>query len=265
MSLVEVVHEDAIAFLHLNRPDQRNALSIELCDAVADALGEVEDAARVVILGGNGKVFCSGADLAAVGGGGSGGETGGGIVFLPHFEAMLEAVARFRLPTIAQIHGAALGGGLQLATACDFRIVADEAKLGIPSTRLGVVVNLENVRRQVLLTGLAVAREVLMTGRTFTGVEAAAAGLANRSVPGPELDAATRAFAEGIVSLAPLSVQGAKRALQAVLNATGDPRVHDPDAAAEIDRLVREAYASEDLAEGIQAMRDKRPPRFTGA
>lgn len=259
MSLVKVTREGAVAFLELSRPEQRNALSVGLCDAIVDALEDIdsEPTTRVVVLRGRGKVFCAGADFAAVAG-------GGGMEFLPRFERMLEAVARFRLPTVAQINGAALGGGLQLAAVCDFRVAADDAKLGIPSTKLGIVVNLENVRRQVLLTGPAVAREVLMTGRTFTGLEAAAAGLVNRSVPVAELPKETHAFAEDIASLAPLSVQGAKRAIQVVLDSTGDASSSAPEDAAEIDRLVEEAYTSEDLVEGIGALREKRPPKFTG-
>lgn len=259
MNLVEVTREGAVAFLELSRPEQRNALSVGLCDAIVDALDDIdsEPTTRVVVLRGRGKVFCAGADFAAVAG-------GGGMEFLPRFERMLEAVAGFGLPTVAQINGAALGGGLQLAAVCDFRIAADDAKLGIPSTRLGVVVNYENVRRQILLTGAAVAREVLMTGRTFTGPEAAAAGLVNGSVPEADLATECRTMAEGIASLAPLSVQGAKRAIQAVLDSTGDARSSAPEAASEIDRLVADAYQSADLAEGLQAMRDKRPPRFTG-
>ena len=259
MSLVKVTREGAVAFLELSRPEQRNALSVGLCDAIVDALDDIdsEPTTRVVVLRGRGKVFCAGADFAAVAG-------GGGMEFLPRFERMLEAVARFRLPTVAQINGAALGGGLQLAAVCDFRVAADDAKLGIPSTKLGIVVNLENVRRQVLLTGPAVAREVLMTGRIFTGLEAAAAGLVNRSVPAAELPKETHAFAEDIASLAPLSVQGAKRAIQVVLDSTGDASSSAPEDAAEIDRLVEEAYTSEDLVEGIGALREKRPPKFTG-
>lgn len=259
MGLVEVTREGAVAFLELSRPEQRNALSVGLCDAIVDALDDIDSdpTTRVVVLRGRGKVFCSGADFAAVAG-------GGGMEFLPRFERMLEAVARFRLPTVAQINGAALGGGLQLAAVCDFRIAADDAKLGIPSTKLGIVVNLENVRRQVLLTGPVVAREVLMTGRMFTGPEAAAAGLANRSVPEADLATECRTLAEGIALLAPLSVQGAKRAIQVVLDSTGGTRALAPEDAAEIDRLVEEAYTSEDLVEGIGALQEKRPPKFTG-
>lgn len=259
MGLVEVSTEGPIATLTLNRPEQRNALSIELCDAIVDALAVIgrDDAARVTIVRGAGKAFCSGADIAAVSG-------LTGLDFLPAFERMLEAVGGFELPTIAAIHGAALGGGLQLATVCDFRIATTDARLGIPSSRLGIVVNLDNVERLVLLVGIATAKEVLMTGRTYEGEPAAAAGLINRAVPPEALDEEVQALAAEISSLAPLSVRGTKKAIRTVADHLGGMRAADPDRAAEIDRLVAEGYASDDLAEGLRAMTEERPPKFTG-
>ncbi|MFP5298742.1 MAG: enoyl-CoA hydratase/isomerase family protein [Actinomycetota bacterium] len=243
--------------LVLARPEARNALSIEVCDAIVAALGEIDrdGEARAVVLAGEGKVFCSGADFAAVSGPGA-------LDFLPAFERMLEAVARFRLPVIARIHGAALGGGLQLATVCDFRIAEEEAKLGIPSSRLGIVINFENVQRLVLQAGLSVAKQVLMTGRTYTGVEAEVAGLITEAVPSESLDDAVNDLAHSIAALAPLSVQGAKREI----NAVADQMINkaDPDTEQQMAALVAEAYASEDLQEGLAAMAEKRPPRFRG-
>lgn len=254
---VRVDLDGHVAHLVLNRPEARNALSIEMCDDIVGYLGSVPGEARVVVIQGEGKVFCSGADFAAVSGPGA-------AEFLPAFERMLEAVARFRLPTVASIHGAALGGGLQLATVCDFRIAAENAKLGIPSSRLGIVVNFENVQRLVLLAGIAVAKEVLMTARQFSGAEAAAAGLVNRAVRNEELEGATDEFSKRIAGLAPLSVQGAKRSIQFVVDHLSGARDADPIEAVEIDKLVTQAYASDDLQEGLAAMSEKRPPNFTG-
>lgn len=256
--MIEVVSRGRVATLSLNRPEARNALSIELCDAIVDELATLEASdARVLLLRGEGPVFCSGADLAAVGG-------TGGPSFLPAFERMLEAVARFRLPTVARIHGAALGGGLQLATVCDLRVCSQSSKLGIPASRLGILVNFENVQRLVLLAGVATAKEVLMTGRSFLGPEAEARGLVNRCVPDAELDAATDELVEELAERAPLSVQGTKRAIQAVLDHLGAARTAAPAPVAAIDDLVAAAYASEDLAEGIRAMGEKRRPGFKG-
>jgi enoyl-CoA hydratase len=259
VALVRVGCENAVATLTLTRPEARNALSIEMCDAIVEGLEEIDAIAdaRVVVLAGEGKVFCSGADFAAVSGPGA-------LDFLPAFERMLEAVAHFRLPVIARIHGAALGGGLQLATVCDFRVVAEDARLGIPSSRLGIVVNFENVQRLVLLVGIARAKEVLMTARAFRGAEAVAAGLATRACREEDLLTEVESLAGDIARLAPLSVQGAKKAIYAVQSHLGGLRETAPFRADEIDQLVVEAYNSGDLAEGIAALTEKRDPNFRG-
>ncbi|MEA2461200.1 MAG: enoyl-CoA hydratase [Actinomycetota bacterium] len=256
MALVEV-DGDPVVTVTINRPEARNALSIALCDELTDAFERLgaRPETRVVVLQGAGKTFCAGADLAAV----AGPEAHD---FLPAFEKMLTTIADHPDPVVASIHGAALGGGLQLATVCDFRIVADDAKIGIPSTRLGIVVNFENVERLALLAGLAVAKEVLMTGRVYSGKEAVAAGLATRSVPADRLPSETSTFAEEVARLAPLSVRGAKSALQTVARRfSGDDSLERVAAAA---RAVADAYASEDLREGMSAMSERRAPRFHG-
>jgi enoyl-CoA hydratase len=257
LSLVSLSAEGAIARLLLDRPESRNALSIQLCDDIVSALDSVAQDARAVVIEGAGKVFCSGADFAAVSGPGA-------IEFLPAFERMLESVGRFRLPTVARIQGAALGGGLQLATVCDFRIAGDDAKIGIPSSKLGIVINYENVQRLVLTAGPAVAKEVLMTGRVYRGAEAAAAGLVTKAVPEESLDRAVDELATTLADNAPLSVQGVKRAIQTVCDTMADARKTDGSKVDEIDRLVAEAYASDDLQEGLKAMSEKRPPTFQG-
>ncbi|MEA2452864.1 MAG: enoyl-CoA hydratase [Actinomycetota bacterium] len=259
MSLIEQEKSGRVATLWLNRPEARNALSIDMCDALVMALEDLtrDGDALALVIRGRGSVFCSGADLSAVSG-------ANGLEFLPSFERMLETLARHRLPTIAAIHGAALGGGFQLATACDFRIATSDAKLGIPSSRLGILVNFENIQRLVLLAGVAAAKFVLMTGRTFTGEEAAGRGLVGRAVPVDDLDAAVDGLALEIASGAPLSVQGTKRSIQAVVDHLSGAREAKPDVIAEIDQLVANAYNSRDLQEGIQAMAEKRTPEFGG-
>ena len=260
MPLADVTLDGHVATLTLNRPEARNALSVQMCDDIVVAVHglETENGARVVVVRGEGPAFCAGADFAAVSG-------AGGVEFLPAFERMLEAVARCRLPTIASIHGAALGGGLQLATVCDFRLATSDAKIGIPSGRLGILVNFENIERLVLLAGVAVAKEVLMTARTYSGDEAAAAGLVNASFSKDQFEEQTRAWADRVGSLAPLSIQGTKRAIQLVADHIGSARSARSDEVAELDRLVAEAYSSQDLQEGIKAMSEKRPPDFTGS
>ena len=259
MSSVDVSIEGGIATLLLTRPEARNALSAEMCDEIAGALGKIDGdpEARVVVLGGEGSTFCAGADFAAVSG-------PGGLEFLPAFENMLASMSRFRLPVIARIQGAALGGGWQLATACDFRVVADDVKLGIPSSRLGIVINLENVERLVALAGAPLAKEILMTGRNIAPAEALRRGIVTKVCSPGDLVDETRGLAADIAARSPLSVQGAKRAIDAITTAQSSLRAHAPDEARAIDELVAQAYRSSDLQEGVRAMSEKRAPHFKG-
>lgn len=258
MILLEGSDEGRVATLTLDRPEARNALSVEMCDAIIEGLEKVDGTtARVLIIRGAGKVFCSGADLAALSGSAA-------LDFVPAFERMLEAVARHRLPTIASIQGAALGGGFQLASVCDFRLAASDAKLGIPSSKLGVLVNFDNIERLVLLAGVAVAKEMLMTGRTYSGKEAEAAGLVNYRISPEHLESATMQLGAELAQRAPLSVQGTKVSIQAVIDHLGSTRTDKAEVVAELDRLVAAVYASEDLQEGLRALAEKRPPDFKG-
>jgi len=256
--LVGLEYSGHIAHVTLTRPGRRNALSIEMCDDITRAVHEVAERReiRVAVLSGEGEVFCAGADLSAVSGPHA-------ADFIGPFERMLEGVARCRVPVIAAIHGAALGGGLQLATACDFRVAATNAILGIPSSRLGVVVNFENVRRLALLVGISVAKEILMAGRTSSGAEGLALGLINECVEGAVGEASER-WARDIAALAPLSVQGAKRSFEVLVDHAANARRAAPDDVAALDALVREAYESADLKEGLAALREKRPSNFRG-
>ncbi len=257
MPRVEVESAGSIATLVLNRPELRNALDIGMCDEIVDALASIdgEGEARALIIRGRGKTFCAGADFAAISG-------PGGIDFVPAFERMLEAVGRYRLPTIAAIHGVALGGGLQLATACDFRIAADDAKLGIPAAKLGILVNYGNIRRLVLLVGQSRAKKILMTGRAYSASEALEMGLVEELVPKEQVLEQANAWAGELSELAPLSVQGSKKAIQAVVDRTAGHGSESDEAA--IDALVVEAYNSSDLQEGLRALSEKRPPKFEG-
>ncbi len=257
MPLVQTSNEGSIGYLHLTRPEARNALSIEMCDAIADAITilDADPLLRAIVVHGDGPTFCSGADFAAVGGPDA-------PAFLIAFERMLETVWTSRLPSIAAIQGAALGGGFQLATVCDFRLAEADAKIGIPSARLGVVVNFENIERLALLAGPTTAREMLVAGRIYTGKEAADKGLVSLA-PGRAMEAA-EALASDIAKLAPNSVQASKQALITIARSIGGTRAVDPKGAQAHDERVAAAYSSPDLAEGLAAMAEKRPPTWTG-
>jgi enoyl-CoA hydratase/carnithine racemase len=253
MGLVDVSNRGPIVTLTLNRPERRNAMTKALCDALVGSLGKLREdsSVRTVVLRGAGCAFCAGADLD---------EVSRPTVkdFLASLERALTELESHVLPVIASIHGAATGAGLQLAAACDFRVAASDASLGIPSSRLGIVVTRAGVERLVKHFGIVITKEMLMAARTFSGTEAAQAGLVNQSVVPDLLDAEVRKLAASIAELAPLSVQGAKKTIQSV--AEDLPKRLEP----ELDRLVVQAYESSDLSEGLAAMKEKRPPRFKG-
>jgi enoyl-CoA hydratase/carnithine racemase len=223
----------------------------DLRSALSEAAGSPD--ARVILLSGDGSDFCAGADLAeleAAAGDGAVGEYG------RRFERVLVAIAEHPLPVVAVIQGAALGAGCQIAVACDLAVAATDARLGIPSARLGIVINHDNINRLVAAVGPKRAADILVAGRTVSGEEAAAWGLVNEAVPPDAVKERAAEVADRIASAAPLSVRGAKRGIRSVLDRG--------DGGAEFEELAERAFASEDLAEGIRAFRERRPPEFRG-
>lgn len=244
----------------IDRPERRNALNAELCDDLRAHLDAARDL-RAVVITGEGSAFCAGADLArrsADTADGGGLEHGGGDTFRPAFEQLLDAIVDLPAPVIAAVNGHALGAGMQLAVACDFRVVAPRAALGIPAAKLGVVLSAANIRRLAQLVGPGVARDLLLTGRAVDADEAERVGLVHRRAD--DARAAGLSLAGELAALAPLTVQSHKRALNLVAAAG----VLDDAALAEIADLEATAFASEDLQEGLAAFAEKRPPEFRG-
>jgi enoyl-CoA hydratase/carnithine racemase len=215
-----------------------------------------DDACRVVLLAGEGDHFCAGADFAEI--------EGGPAEFERHFAAVLSEITRLPVPVVAAIQGAALGAGCQIAAACDLAVAATDARIGIPSSRLGIVIGFENIERLVLSVGPKRASEMLYTGRPVSGETAAMWGLVNQAVPRDRLTARVQELAEAIASSAPLSVRGSKRGIAAVLAHLSVDRASEGERIAEVDAAAAQAFASEDLREGIAAFRERRDPRFRG-
>ena len=159
---VEVDVSGHVARVALNRPEQRNAVSRAMLAELVSALGDLaaQPDLRVVVLSGNGTDFCAGADVAEL----DAARTGPGAVdYGEAFEEALRAVATHPVPVIGRIHGAALGAGCQLAVVCDLAVAADDARLGIPSARLGVLVPFEIVQRLVVAVGPKRAGDILLS------------------------------------------------------------------------------------------------------
>lgn len=252
----QLPHEH-VGLATIDRPERRNALSAELCDELRGHL-EQADGLRAVVITGEGVAFCAGADIARRAQDTGGLDHGGGDSFRPAFEKVLDAIVDFPAPVIAAVNGAALGAGMQLAVACDLRVVAPGAALGIPAAKLGVLLSAANIRRLALLMGQGAARDLLLTGRSLTVDEAQANGFVQHvsdDARATALELATR-----IAGLAPLSVQGHKRALNLVADATA----LDDATIAAIGAMEAGAFASDDLQEGLAAFGEKRPPEFRG-
>ena len=247
----------------IDRPEARNAISEsmlgELNTALADAAADAD--VRVVVLRGSGDHFCAGADLGelddATGG-------PGGFRYERAFEEVLASIADHPVPVMAVVQGAALGAGCQIAVACDLAIAAADAKMGIPSSRLGILIGFENVQRLVLAVGPKRAAEILFTGRAISGETAAAWGLANESVAPEGLGARVEEVAEEIAVAAPLSVRGSKRGIRAVLQKLSIDRDTEGYRVADFDMMAADAFSSADLKEGVRAFRERRRPEFEG-
>jgi enoyl-CoA hydratase/carnithine racemase len=246
----------------LDRPEARNAVTEAMLGDLSSALGEAaaDPTARVVILAGEGGHFCAGADLGEVG------RAAGpdGIGYGRALEGVLAALADHPLPVVARVEGAALGAGCQFLTACDLAVSAEDARIGVPSARLGIVIPFESVERLTLAVGPRRAADLLITGREISGTEAAAWGLVTEAVSLDRVSVRTDDVAESVAAAAPLSVRGSKRAIAAVLRKLSIDRETEGYRLAEVDMMAADALASEDLTEGLRARRERRPPRFRG-
>jgi crotonobetainyl-CoA hydratase len=251
--------------LVLSRPEQRNAVSAAMLAELSGALAEtaVDPEARVLILSGDGQDFCAGADIDELAEARRG-PASEDIDYGRALEEVLSAIPSHPLPVMAQVHGVALGAACQLVVACDLAVAAVDARLGIPSSRLGVVPGYESIERLVLAVGPKRAGEILYAGRQVSGQEAAAWGLVNRAVPSAELRSATDELAAQIAQGAPLSVRASKRGIAVAQGRLRLDRFAEGYRVAVFDMMAAEAFASEDLGEGIEAFRERRAPRFEG-
>jgi enoyl-CoA hydratase/carnithine racemase len=255
VDLVRVERAGAVATLTMARPSQRNAVSARMLEELGEGLASLREdrVSRVVVLAGEGPDFCAGADVGELAGARA---SLSGAGYGRMFEKVLAEIADHPLPVIARVQGAALGAGCQLAVACDLAVASVDAKFGIPSARLGIVINIENIERLVIAVGLKRAGEMLFAGRILSGTEAATSGLVNRAVPAEELASSTAELATSVAEAAPLSVRGSKLGIRAALSNVG---------LAEFDSLAAGAFASDDLREGLAAFMERRKPEFGGA
>jgi enoyl-CoA hydratase len=254
---IRIEHDGALTTLTLARPEKLNALDVSMIEALDAAFTETEARAetRVVILTGEGKAFVAGADIASMAGmsmaeAESFGELG---------HRVFRRLETSRLPVIAAVNGFALGGGLELALACDFIHTSDNAKLGLPETGLGIIPGFGGTQRLPRRVGLGLARELIFTGRTIDAAEALRIGLVNGVHPRENLLGQVRVIADQIATKGPLAIAHAKR-LMVVGADLALPKANELEIEA-----FSVLFPSEDRIEGMQAFVEKRPPDFTGA
>ncbi len=248
--------EDGVAIITIARPPA-NALSrgiIAEVNAVLDAV-ENDDAVRVLVLHGEGRFFSAGADIKEFT------EVNSGEEFTKlagNGQQVFERVESFPKPVIAAIHGAALGGGLELAMSCHMRFVTESAKLGLPELQLGLIPGFGGTQRLPRYVGVAKAAEMMFTSDPITGTEAVQWGLANRAFTDEVLFEETLKVAKKIAKKSPIALKEAIQALQYAKHASFYEGVQ-----AEA-KSFGTVFVSEDAKEGIQAFIEKREPVFTG-
>jgi enoyl-CoA hydratase len=253
--LIRVDREDAVAVLTVDRQDALNALDVETLTELRDALQEVaavDDVRAVVLTGAGEKAFVAGADIKYMSGldveqakawGALGHEAG----------RLLETMSK---PTIAAVNGFALGGGCELALACDLRYASSGAKLGQPEVNLGIIPGWGGTQRLARVCGLGIAKELIFTGRTVDADEALRIGLVN-GVHDPVLDKALE-VAVLLASKSPVALRLMKALANRALG--GD---HEANLEAEAE-MFGELFSSDDAKEGMTAFVEKREPVFRG-
>src|SRR3954452_14169825 len=258
MGIVEQVDRGAVRHIVMKRAEKRNALNDELIEGLGEAVEDAAagDSVRVVVVRGDGPMFSSGMDLS-------------GLRALSEnpdsIHEMREPILRSwnlleEMPkaTIAQILGGAIGGAMELALACDMRVMAEDAVTGLVEARIGLIPDVGGSSRLSAVVGLGLAKELIMAGKLIDGREAYRIGFANRIAPAEELDAATDQLVNELLACAPRAVGLAKR----LLDKAAKPLFED-SLLREVD-AQEELAGSEDFAEGTRAFLDKRQPEFAG-
>jgi enoyl-CoA hydratase/carnithine racemase len=248
--------KDRTAYVTLNRPEALNAISLQMRKDLSDVLARVQtsDARVLILLGAGDRAFSTGADIkefqqpkALVE------ERRERLLFDPWAE-----LDRLTIPTIAALHGFALGGGAELALVCDLRIAAEDTVLGFPETGIGILPGAGGTQRLPRLIGPSQALELIFTGRHIGATEALQLGLVNRIVPVDQLHDTVQDIATTIRERAPLALRFAKEAVKRGLQGPLEAGLQ-----LEIDLLLF-LYTTEDRAEGTRAFTEKRRPNFVG-
>lgn len=256
MAFLHAQIEGKIAVITINRPPA-NALSQELLLELDEMLTEfsTNDDVRVIVIRGEGKFFCAGADIREFTTIGSPEKA---YELARNGQQLMDKIEQYPKPIIASIHGAALGGGLELAMGCHIRLVSENAKLGLPELSLGIIPGFAGTQRLPKYVGEQIALEMMITSEPISGTEACQYGLALRAFPEEKLFEETMKLAEKFASKSPASVK-------AVINLLKYTKTEQFAEGIEQEaKWFSEVFRTEDAKEGIQAFIEKRKPNFVG-
>jgi enoyl-CoA hydratase/carnithine racemase len=250
---------EGVLRLTISNPAKRNALDHAILGAISDEVAGIDDDVRCVIVTGAHAMFSSGYDISEIPRDDFPAQAEK-LVAHP-FCRGLTALDALDIPTLAVLPGSAIGGGLELAVACDLRLADSHIKLGMPPAKLGLIYSHTGLRRFIDTIGAPRTRELFLLGRYIDAPTAAAWGLVNWVVDEDDVEEAGLAIARQLAANAPLSVAGNKRVLRELLGAKG---ALDPDVERELLALRASSFDSEDLLEGVAAFAEKRRPSWKG-
>jgi enoyl-CoA hydratase/carnithine racemase len=252
--LVETSRDGHVALLRLNRPEARNALSPELMEELAGELERLDPdpEVRCIVIAGSEKVFAAGADIKAMA------ERSFAEALRHPAASFWRRLAAIKTPMIAAVSGYALGGGCELALACDMIVAAESAKFGQPEINLGIIPGGGGTQRLARVLGKQQAMELVLTGRRFGAEEARALGLVNKVVAEDAWLDESMALARAVAEQPPIASRLAKQAVLVAEETALSPGLENER------RLYELAMATEDRVEGMNAFLEKREPNFEG-
>jgi enoyl-CoA hydratase/carnithine racemase len=254
--------DDGVVRLTISNPAKRNALDHPILDAISATLEQLSGAdssARCVIVTGAHGMFSAGYDIGEIPD--EQFEEQAERLIAHPFTQAIDALAAFPYPTLAALPGHTIGGGLELALACDLRVAQSGIRLGMPPAKLGLVYSHTGLRRFIDAIGAARTRELFLLGSYVDASTALAWGLVNRLAGPQELPSVALEMAHELAGNAPLSQRGNKRVIAALLGAEGEL---SQEVESELIELRRASFASQDMREGMRAFAERRAPRWRG-